>query len=223
MNDLGLPTGFFRRSEIEAVIRDNFENYLAPYDLTGVVNLDALAEELFEKLLASDVLIEQTEKFAGTYFKVDDKKVQPFRSAALQESQAYKAKSRIGQRFYTDVFAGYRTQIELPVSLESAKDDLNPLAGIQKSEVDWETVSKSIDAEKHEDIRARISELIPAIQQSELSERQKKNAIAHAEAISKLVEAPDPPWEVIVDLLNNRYFSAILNAMAILQLILGGL
>ncbi len=69
------------------------------------------------------------------------------------------------------------------------------------------------------EIRSRLVSLRGVIDQSDLDVRQKKNAIAYLYAVEALVHSPDPPWKVIIALLNSPVLTAFLNTAAILALI----
>ena len=86
---------------------------------------------------------------------------------------------------------------------------------------DWTGIAAKIDAAKLAVVQNQVSALLLTIDQSDCDDRTRKNARKHAEAIVALLEAPDPPWKVIVELLNNPIFSAFLNAASALNLIFG--
>ncbi|WP_397580862.1 hypothetical protein [Sphingorhabdus sp.] len=86
---------------------------------------------------------------------------------------------------------------------------------------DWTGIATKIDAAKLALVQNQVTALLLTIDQSPCDDRTKKNARKHAEAIVALLEAPDPPWKVIVELLNNPIFTAFLNTAAVLSLIFG--
>jgi thioredoxin 1 len=69
-------------------------------------------------------------------------------------------------------------------------------------------------------IRKQIVALRGAVEQSELPLREKHQAMAHLYAVERLVQAPEPPWRLIVELLNHPVLTAFLNTAAILAIIL---
>lgn len=86
---------------------------------------------------------------------------------------------------------------------------------------DWTGIAAKIDAAKLVVVKDQVNALLLTIDQSDCDDRTKKNARKHAEAVVALLEAPDPPWKVIVELLNNPIFTAFLNTAAVLSLIFG--
>jgi hypothetical protein len=86
---------------------------------------------------------------------------------------------------------------------------------------DWTGISAKIDKPRLEMIKSQANALLLTIEQSDCDQRTKGNAKKHVEAIIALMEAPDPPWENIVDLLNSKYLTAFLNVTAMLSLIFG--
>jgi hypothetical protein len=85
----------------------------------------------------------------------------------------------------------------------------------------WTGIEKRISAETVASILERVTPLRATIEQSDLSDRDKKNAIGRVDAIEKLLSTPDPPWKTIVELLNSPILTAFLNVTAILALIFG--
>ena len=70
-------------------------------------------------------------------------------------------------------------------------------------------------------IKEQLGSLRGVIDQSQLRPREKKKAIAYLYAVEALVDAPDPPWKVIIELLNDPVLTAFLNTAAVLTLIFG--
>ena len=125
-----------------------------------------------------------------------------------------------------DIFlnaAGFRRGEELShyVELIERSNDEDLISQGRLASVEWNGVSRRLGDAGLKEIREKAMALRASVEQSDLDPRQRANALKHVDAVVDLLDAPDPPWEIVVDLLNNRYFSAILNAMAILQLITG--
>ncbi|WP_373491536.1 hypothetical protein [Parasphingorhabdus sp.] len=95
------------------------------------------------------------------------------------------------------------------------------VSGLPITSSSWTGISDRIGISEKQTIIEKIVSLRSAIEQSDLDEITKKNALARANAIESLLEAPDPPWREIVELLNSRYLCAFLNVTAILQIIFG--
>jgi hypothetical protein len=86
---------------------------------------------------------------------------------------------------------------------------------------DWMGVAAKIDGARLLSVKNQIGALVLTIDQSECDDRTKRNAKKHAEAIVALLDAPDPPWKLIVELLNSPVLTAFLNTAAVLALIFG--
>jgi hypothetical protein len=86
---------------------------------------------------------------------------------------------------------------------------------------DWTGIAVRMNAAKLVVVKDQVNALLLTIDQSDCDERTKRNARKHAQAVITLLEAPDPPWKVIVELLNNPIFTAFLNTAAVLSLIFG--
>jgi hypothetical protein len=86
---------------------------------------------------------------------------------------------------------------------------------------DWTGLSKKISASDLGEIRIRVTALKQSIIQSGTDEQTKLNAIARADAIANLLEAPDVPWREVVQILNSPALSAFLVVVNIIQFIIG--
>jgi hypothetical protein len=86
---------------------------------------------------------------------------------------------------------------------------------------DWTGIATRIGPTELGEIRDKVKALRDSIEQSPLDQRAKANALRRVEAVQTLLEAPDPPWKVIVELLNSPLLTAFLNAAAIMTIIFG--
>jgi len=84
----------------------------------------------------------------------------------------------------------------------------------------WTGISQKISDANLSDIRSRAAALNEAIVQSDADESTKANARARVDGVVKLLEAPDPPWKEIVEILNSQHLNALLVVTNLLQLIL---
>lgn len=94
-------------------------------------------------------------------------------------------------------------------------------SGLPISSSSWTGISERIGVSEKQIIIEKIVSLRSAIEQSDLDPHTRKNALARADALKCLLEAPDPPWREIVELLNSQYLCAFLNVTAILQIVFG--
>jgi hypothetical protein len=86
---------------------------------------------------------------------------------------------------------------------------------------DWTGIAARIGPTELGEIRDKVRALRDSIEQSPLDQRAKANALRRIEALQTLLEAPDPPWKAIIELLNSPLLTAFLNAAAIMTIIFG--
>ena len=110
---------------------------------------------------------------------------------------------------------------DLPKPVSEALEQAFPVPAVRIKSADWTGISARIDAAKLQAIREKASSLEAAINQADMDSRTRENAICRTRAVIALLEAPDTPWRLIVEILNNPVFTAVLNVAAILQLIFG--
>ncbi|MFL6764596.1 MAG: hypothetical protein ACJ8FO_05300 [Sphingomicrobium sp.] len=99
-----------------------------------------------------------------------------------------------------------------------------PTAGeVQKSinSADWTGVAERLTRERKDELQQQLESLRACIRQSELDERTKANIGKRLDAVRELIEAPDPPWKLIVEILNDPVLTAFLNFGALMTIILG--
>lgn len=213
---IGLPSKHLRKEEVLSVLEKEISKSLAGYEVDNLFDLPMYASLLFEDFVTKNVLREEVEKFAGSYWRFNSVQMKSFAGEFPKSDSISQAASRIGSRFYPDVFDGFRAQNGITTD---GSDPLVPKSVIAAQ--DWSSIADRINAKTKEDIRSKVQELIETIRQSDLDDRLQANALKRAESVALLLEAPDPPWEVVVDLLNNRYLQAFLSALTIIQLIIG--
>jgi hypothetical protein len=83
----------------------------------------------------------------------------------------------------------------------------------------WTGLTERIGNERITQIRENVVALILTIEQAEMTDRARHNALRRARAVEYLLQAPDPPWRTILDLLTSTPLTAFLNAAAILTII----
>lgn len=221
VGNIGWPAGFHRDFEIKSVIERVTKDHLEAFKVDDLVDYEHLADRLFAEWRDASVIQIETQPFAGDYYRISSAGFKNYRTKFLEASPIYSAKLRIGERFYPDVFDGYRKQVAREIDDPDAKEISLPVATANLEAVDWKQREAALTPSHIEEIQERARGLISAINQAELDERTRENALAHATAVIDLLQAPDPPWREIVDLLNSPVLCAILNAVAIMQLILG--
>lgn len=218
--DVRWPTQFHRDHELKEAIEQVAVEKLEPFNIADLINYREFADHLFDEFEEGGVIRRERQEFAGDYFFIKQASYNASREKFLGSDSIATTAKRIGPRYYPDVFEGYRRQVASELHEEPSGHSL-PVPPTMLEAVDWAQRSAALTPTHVEEIRERAKELLAAINQADLDERTRKNALAHAEAVIDLLEAPDPPWEEIVQLLNNPVLCAILNAAAIMQLILG--
>lgn len=211
-----LSDKFHRKGELVDALQRQVEVTTEAHGIGDLIDSETFSEYLFDTLVEGKIIRTNQQEFAGTYYRVNNAQLAAFRSNFLKSDAIAQAANQIGERFFPDVFEGYRASQGF-----DAPSVGQPIPKSVILQQDWSQISANISEQARADIKEKVAVLIQAIEQSDLDERLKNNAKRRAESVATLLEAPDPPWEIIVDLLNNRYFAAILNTMAILQLILG--
>ena len=216
LGGVGLPGNHFRKEEMLGFLRNQILVAIESYEIDDIVDVGTCADLLFDELTAKKVLREEVQKYAGSYWRINSAQMKLFANDFPKNDSVSKSAARIGERFYPDVFDGYRTETG---AFAGDTDALIPRSTIAAQ--DWSSISKAISENDKQDIRAKVDDLVDTIKQSDLEDHLKINALKRAESVALLLEAPDPPWEVVVDLLNNRYLQAFLSAITIAQLIIG--
>lgn len=211
-----VPAEHLRREEVRPLFLEKVSEVAHLHNISDLVDPLRVTDQILDELIKSGVIHVDVPRFAGEYLVYKNSRFQTHRSEFLQKDGIVITSVRIGPRFFPDVFDGYRTVHGMKFS---GQDRPIPPSIIQQQ--NWTAVSARISSDTHSQIHQKVLELIEAIRQSDLEESLKKNALARAESVSKLLEAPNPPWEIVVDLLNNRYFTAFLNSMTIIQIIIG--
>jgi hypothetical protein len=102
-----------------------------------------------------------------------------------------------------------------------AFDHIRVESGLSIDSSTWTGLTARLGPQKIAQIRAGVRTLIDVVRQSDLPSVEMENALACANAISLLVEAPDPLWKQIVELLTSKPLTAFLNVGALLTMILG--
>lgn len=83
----------------------------------------------------------------------------------------------------------------------------------------WTGLTDRIGNNRIKQIRENVVALILTIDQAEMADRARDNALHRARAVEDLLQAPDPPWRTILDLLTSTPLTAFLNTASILNII----
>jgi uncharacterized protein YegP (UPF0339 family) len=86
---------------------------------------------------------------------------------------------------------------------------------------DWTGLGRKITHENVIYIRSKANELLQAIFQSDADTQTKADAVRRVEAALLLLEAPNVPWRLVVELLNYPAVTAIMTALNLIQFIIG--
>jgi hypothetical protein len=99
----------------------------------------------------------------------------------------------------------------------------DPIVEIQRAinSADWTGIAQRIQPDQLASIKRQVRSILATIDQSEADEKTKENFKIYVNAAISALEAPDPPWKAIVELLNHPGLTAILTVMNVLQIIFG--
>ncbi|WP_156255885.1 hypothetical protein [Sandarakinorhabdus oryzae] len=92
---------------------------------------------------------------------------------------------------------------------------------IEFDSVDWTGLATRITEDQFLEICDKTKALRVAIVQSDVDYRTQQNALGRVKAIEELLQTPDCPWRIVVELLSNPAFSSFMSALSIMQFILG--
>jgi hypothetical protein len=106
--DFAPPGGFVRSSHIVEAIRNALVANLTIYEATDVTDTQALAHEVFGLFASQNLLVERADPFAGKYYQVATNRLNKFRQQWVETDPVLRSAGEIGQKFFPDVFGGYR-------------------------------------------------------------------------------------------------------------------
>ena len=86
----------------------------------------------------------------------------------------------------------------------------------------WTGIEKRLDSHPRivDEIRLKMKEIDRLVEAAGLTNEERQKAKAISEALVSLVESPQPEWRAIVNLLNTKPLTALLNLSSIVQLAL---
>ena len=102
-----------------------------------------------------------------------------------------------------------------------AYDHIRDERGLDIDSSRWTGLSSRLGSEKIVQIRHGARILVEVVEQANLNEADKSNALACARAVEELVNAPDPQWKQVIELLTSKPLTAFLNVASLLSIILG--
>lgn len=102
-----------------------------------------------------------------------------------------------------------------------AFDRIREARGVSYDSSTWTGLTERLTATAIAQIRTGARVLVEVVEQSDLSVDEKVNALACARAIEELVNAPQPQWKQVIELLTSKPLTAFLNAASLVAIILG--
>lgn len=175
---------------------------------------EEVGEQIANELRDRGVLEPKAIPYGATVYRFDQATYADLRGDILRNSQIYQD-SREVDGYFNAVFEGFKRVNTESKTGTYSRSELNA--------VDWKQVTSRFATSGTKEIEVKIVELATAIQNSDLTDRQKKNLIARTRAVQELLDAPEPAWRSIVELLNDKNLCAFLNCLALLQIILGSI
>lgn len=201
---------FVREHEIRTALEKKAKPVIDSYKIDDIFDIHDFTEYLFNILVNNKCILRFDDEFAGVYFRFEDHNTKLYFENNLKSNEIVKRSLKFSGNYFQDVFDGYRDKF--------GETNSGSVSSSTIETVDWK--SRIIEPKHKSEIRAKAVELVSAIRQSEYEEDFKNNAIAHVEAAIDLIDAPDPNWKSVVELLNSNYVTAFLNGVTLVQLIL---
>ncbi|WP_375403872.1 hypothetical protein [uncultured Sphingomonas sp.] len=105
---LPLSQGYVRRDEILAALEIYARKALGKYEVEELIDIQSLSISVLQELVSGQAVFETEEDFAGTYYMYSPSHYTQFRDKALKADKVFARSQVIGDRFYPDVFDGYK-------------------------------------------------------------------------------------------------------------------
>lgn len=105
---LPVSQSYCRRDEIISELSSVANDMVSAYNGNGLSDINHFCEKFLDELVESDVFILDSPRFAGTYYKFNPRVWSGFRNSFAASDGISLTASRIGARFYSDVFVGFR-------------------------------------------------------------------------------------------------------------------
>lgn len=106
---LKLPSNPVRREEMLAKLESLIVGVLTTYNANDITDMNVFTEFVFDRLVVNKVIADFNVQYAGQYFFYAGSGFAAYQSKTLQNSSINAIAELVGNRFWPDVFAGFRT------------------------------------------------------------------------------------------------------------------
>ncbi|MDQ2891602.1 MAG: hypothetical protein M3R64_00745 [Pseudomonadota bacterium] len=106
-----LAAEYLRKQEILPVLAARIAEIGSNYGVENLIDPAAVSEELFEEMVSNAVFETDEPRFAGKYYRYSEAHWKAMRSSFRQNDGITVTATRIGSRFYPDVFEGFKSGI----------------------------------------------------------------------------------------------------------------
>lgn len=135
--------GYIRRDDFVAKIADAMREGLGGFEVADRIDIDAVSNQMFDEMVASSMMEELADDFAGRYYRTSINAITNFRQSVLSGDPIHaRAEAIGGDRYFRDVFQGYLSgQVDEPsvgsVSIVvPASDRIVTISHNQRSAID---------------------------------------------------------------------------------------
>jgi len=104
---LPMPGGFCRQNDFLSAISKKAEEGLAKYDAHHFVDIEKISDKIFIDLTEGRAFEVSRDKFAGEYLRFRPDTYKKIREKTLNDSGINTNASKIGNKFFVDVFSAY--------------------------------------------------------------------------------------------------------------------
>ena len=211
-----MPDEFFDADELGEIFADRMANMPGSAATDPIENTDVAATRFLKFLLDAGCFEKKMVPYSEPVFRFKPDRYNNYRNEYLKKSKIHVESSDF-PKYYNRVFEGYLSRRE-----ELGEPDRGEvISRDQIAKIDWSSASNRLRGKETAQIKTRIGELATTIEQADLPERHRANLLARVHAVSQLLEAPDPAWKEVLEIMNNPYLTVFLNAYAIIQIITG--
>ena len=104
---LSIPTGFLRREQVSDALIKQVRQLLKQHGAAQLIDVQAFVAKLIDELIAEKILVDESHDIAGTYYVHHKERFTFFQQRALTRNDIADAADKIGNRFFSDVFAAF--------------------------------------------------------------------------------------------------------------------